>query len=191
MDKKTITVLMICVAAIAITAVAFFTRLEDNACIQKEAQLEYSVVPQKETVFINNNLGFQLTMPKEWGGHAAYLDYNGCMGNCTAVNILLPTKEAGGGHEMQVGDKKYFSMMKINAWAVPKFEEVSNSQECKEGPCPSITGVIGRNENYVFTLDGSQDAPNDLQGEVYEVGLNFPENFNKYFKFELIPVEHR
>lgn len=145
------------------------------------------VANQKKVVFKTDTFGFQLTMPKEWSEYAVYYDFSGCSGGCTTIDFLLPTKDKNYvGYNMELNGKKYVSMMKINAWAPPSFDERVKSTECKNAPCPDAATVIKRSNDYVFTMDGPQDAPEDFGSLPYQVGLDYPTNFQKYFKFDLI-----
>lgn len=137
-----------------------------------------------KVIFRDEDLGFQLTMPKEWEGYALYAEPGQPGETCLqAMNIFLPSGiRQLWPHSIMVNDKTYFLVARINVCTRYDLDEIL---KCKEGQCADLN-VIGSNKDYVFTFDDfTLDLPSDYAGP-FRIDLNFPENFNKYFKFEPI-----
>lgn len=150
------------------------------------AQQNTSQQTPKAVVYKNINVGFQLTMPKEWNEYLALYEMDS--GSYGTVEFFLPTKDKNWADTLAGNDKEYASLMIVKVWDRNYWNEKLKSKECKETPieCPPESEIIAQNNEYIYTVSGGQDCPSDLCAEPYLIGLNFPTNFQKYFKLELI-----
>jgi hypothetical protein len=126
-------------------------------------------VTQDNSVYINNDYGFQITIPAGYPDWKAMVekDYGGK--GITYIHIIFRTKDSqwsGTGEENFVTHEKfpgYASIFAFTVWEKDVYKQTV--EDCKKEPnpgCPSK--ILGENSQYVFDISlGNGVPPKDLE----------------------------
>lgn len=146
-----------------------------NQANQNANKLEQEL---ESNVYKNEKFGFQLTLPKEWGGYKTYKDEWEDM-TTAGVYFGIATKNKDWlSADLPSG---YADLFAINVEKIDDYNK--RCQECKEdqknmGPaCVECDGnlrtdvigmkKIGKNKEYVFSVHVAQAIPDDLINVIY------------------------